>query len=82
MAHIAPGLSEEETNLNSKQVCLVAFSIYFCFIAFVGLTFMCLYNIYAFLYRQSKWRVFPLTLFYCLALLCLLIRTVETLFTV
>ena len=41
-----------------------------------------MYNIYAFLIVQKKWKVFPLTLFYTLALSCLVFRCVDTMLTV
>ena len=63
----------------SEQIILaiVSYILIFLYSTLLGLT---IHNIVRFLILKGKWRVFPLTMFYIFAFLCLAIRTFDCIF--
>ena len=81
MGYILPCLSTDDANNQfddtSKMVWL-AISVYFCTILQCGLLALLIYNIWKFLYKQGKWRVWMLSLFYVLSVICMTMRIFVT----
>ena len=49
---------------------------------FCCLLLFCIHNIYKYLWMQSKWRVFPLSMYYTMAIVMIVFRIYETIMTV
>ena len=73
-----PGLS----GMTRKEAIVLASLSYASVIAFLPLLILALYNIYTFLIRQRKYKVYPLVLFYTLTLPCLLMRITVSIYIV
>ena len=79
---ILPDLARDSKDFTLGQTIAIAIVIYGTVIIFTQLLFFCLYNIYYFLYKQGKWRVFPLTVFYILSVVMCLLRIYGTIIAV
>ena len=77
MGYILPCLdvdSEIDQFETRSQRILVALVAYFCATLFFILLVLTSYNMWKFGYKESKWRVWSLSLFYSLATICLILR--------
>ena len=54
----------------------MAVSAYICTLMFILLLTFAVYNTWNYLIKQGKWRVFSLSMFYGLTILCLIIRII------
>ena len=79
---IVPGLKEDNSPLLDNQLVWVGVTTYVCLALFILMLVFCLHNIWRYLVRQGKWRVFPLSMFYALSLLMTVERVYVTLFVV
>ena len=79
---ILPDLARDSKDFTLGQTIAIAIVIYGTVIIFTQLLFFCLYNIYYFLYKQGKWRVFPLTVFYILSVAMCIVRIYGTIIAV
>ena len=64
----------EDYGMDLRQDIIVASMAYFSMAMYSGMFCLEIYNVYMFLYKQNKYKVYPLTLFYALAVPCTLIR--------
>ena len=72
MAYLLPCLGDyDEKTLGEVNQAWLSFSAYFCAIAFVGLLCFALHNIVQYLVIHGKWKVFSLSIFYLLSVICL-----------
>ena len=69
------------SQFTNAQVIGVAASAYFCSLMFALLLSFTLYNTWMYLIKQGKWRVFSLSMFYALTILCLVIRIIVNVMT-
>ena len=60
----------------------MAVTSYFCILMFILLLSFSLYNTWKYLIKQGKWRVFSLTMFYILTILCIVTRIFVYILTV
>ena len=79
---ILPDLPRHSINFTDKETIWIAFTVYVVFALFLLMLAFCLYNIYWYLYKQKKWRVFPISMFYGISLVLILVRAYLTIFTV
>ena len=80
---VLPGLlvSRSETDfLSYRQQIILATISYLSAGAFLGLLVLAVHNIIRYLIMQAKYKVFPLTMFYIFAVLCLAFRVYDSLF--
>lgn len=83
MVKLLPDLEYPTGNQFDKSETLwLAFSSYFCALAFTVLLVLTFYNIIMYLIRDGKWRVYSLTMFYILAVLCLVFRIIVNILAV
>ena len=82
VSNILPSLEWNDNSFTHTQDLFIAFSIYTVAGIFCLLLLFCLHNIYMYLYRQSKWRVFPLSMYYTMAVVMIVFRIYETIMTV
>ena len=75
---IIPALKYENNSFSTGETLSIVISVYFCLTMFTLLLALCLHNIYMYLFKQRKWRVFPLSMFYTLSILMLAVRMYET----
>ena len=73
-----PGLS----GMTKRETIVLVSLSYTSVIAFLPLLILALYNIYTFLIRQRKYKVYPLVLFYTLTIPCLVMRMLVPIFIV
>ena len=78
---IIPGLEWNNDSFSKSETIWIGFTVYFCLGVFIYLLIFCIHNIWKYLIGQGKWRVFPLTLFYSLALLMIAVRIYATIMT-
>ena len=77
MGNVLPCLdvdSEIDQFETRSQRILVALVAYFCATLYFILLVLTSYNMWKFGYKESKWRVWSLSLFYSLATICLILR--------
>ena len=83
MVYLLPDLEYPTGNqFDKRETIWLAVSAYTCAFLFTLLLAFALFNSWNYLYKQSKWRVFLLTMFYILSTLCLALRVVVNIFTV
>lgn len=61
---------------------IIAASSYIVTLVFMGLLFFTIYNVWCFLYKQRKWRVWSLSFFYVLVTLQIILRIYITIYIV
>ena len=66
--------TDDQPEFTNKQAIILAVSAYLCILLFTLLLAFALYNTWAYLIRQGKWRVFSLSMFYALTIICLTFR--------
>ena len=66
--------TDNQPEFTDEQAILMAVSAYFCILIFSLLLGFALYNTWQYLLKQGKWRVFSLSMFYGLAIICLSFR--------
>ena len=77
MVHLLPDLEYPNGNQFSESATVwLAVSAYICGLLFTFLLAFALFNTWKYLYKQGKWRVFSLTMFYFLSTICLALRVV------
>ena len=72
-----PGESLTYSKSEAIGIIVMAYSMILTFILLLGL---CLYNFYKFLYKQGKWKVTPILVFYIVGLLIILFRIFDYIF--
>ena len=60
----------------------VAITAYICTLMYIMLLVLLFYNVWNFLYKQGKWKVWTLSLFYVLCVVCLIMRIYVTIYIV
>ena len=60
----------------------VAFSAYICALLFSCQLYFALYNVWHYLIKQGKWRIFSLAMFYILTIICVGLRIFICIFCV
>ena len=60
--------------MTKNEYITIVIVVYISVVMYIALLCLVIHNIYAFLYRQKKYRNFALSLFYFLTIPCILIR--------
>ena len=66
------------TFYDDRQAIAIAISAYICTLLFTLQLIFALYNTWFYLIKQGKWRIFSLSMFYALTILCVTLRLVIT----
>ena len=83
MVYLLPYLQYPDPEEYSKaEVFGIAFSAYICAGLFAALLVFAIFNTWQYLIKQGKWRVFSLTMFYVLTIVCLGLRCFINVFCV
>ena len=70
------------SGMNQTESIIVVTLSYLSVLAFTPLLLLGTYNIYTFLVKQRKYQVYPLVLFYLLAMPCLIMRILVPIFII
>ena len=73
---LLPGINLEDLDydLNKSQAMIITLLAYFSIITYTFLLLFECQNVYFYLYRQKKYKAYPVTLFYAFAIPCSMIR--------
>lgn len=85
MVYLLPDLEypvENQPQFNDSQAIWIVFTAYFCILMFLLLLAFALYNTRMYLIKQGKWRVFSLSSFYALTIICTMNRVYVCLMTI
>ena len=85
MVYLLPGLQYPPDDLdwyNKGYAIGLALTAYICSFMFMALLICALYNTWKYLIKQGKWRVFSLSMFYLLTIVCLSERIVMSILSI
>ena len=75
-------LQKNQYNMGLKEdICLIVFA-YISICLYLVLIAIAIQNVYKFLYKQKKYKVYPVTLFYIFAIPNLILRVSSNIFVV
>lgn len=82
--YLLPGLyyGSDTTYLEKPEAIIVALVAYLSTAQFIGLLIFCCFNVWVYLIKEQKWKVFPLSAFYSLALVTLAMRIIDSIWVV